>query len=226
MLGLPYPGGAQIHRCHDPWIKRVEVNLGPLYEHETLRLAVIEERGQAVGLRCQIGPEKEQRLNLDAQKRTELVIEDRRFLIRVLDPQNIEIDLDESRLTLGPVPPSPQDHHLIVELDHQSYLVRSGGFLVKSSLLEIANQVAPSLIPAHLTGDISTPRIIPSRATHLPLPDLRRYHLEVLLMGAGPVRIQLELGPISGLNPRQLDLLKSLFDYTFYHPELKKIFGS
>lgn len=226
LLGLPYPGSAQIYRCRDPWIKRVEINLGPMYQHEILKLAVIDERGKPVGLRAQIGPEKEQKLNLDARQCAELVIEERRFLLRVVDLQTIEMDLDETPFTLGSLPPQAQEHHLIVELDHQPLLVKSAGSLVKSSLLEIANQVAPSLIPSHLTGDISTPKIIPLRAAHLPLPNLRRFHVEVLLMGAGAVRVQLELGPISGLNARQLDILKALFDYTFYHPELKKIFGS
>ena len=226
ILGLPYPRSAQLHRCHDPWVKRIEINLGPMYDHETLRLAVLEERGQPVGLRFQIGPEKEQKLKLDGQKRAELMIEDRRFLFRVIDPQTVEMDLDESRMTLGTPPANPQEHHLLVELDGQLQMVKSGGFMVKSSLLEIANQVAPSLIPSHLTGDISIPRIIPSRATHLPLPNLRRYHVEILLMGAGPIRIQLEIGSITGLNARQLDILKNLFDNVFYHPELKKIFGS
>lgn len=226
LLGLPYPGSPQVYRCHDAWIKRIEVNLGPLYEHEILRLAVIEERGQLVGLRYQIGPEKEQKLKLDSQQRAEIVIEDRRFLIRALDPLSIEMDLDESRLTLGSMPSQPQEHHLLVDLDNHMQLVKSGSSLVKSSLLEIANQTAPSLIPEHLTGDISIPRIVPLRAAHLPLPNLRHYHVEILLMGAGPMRIQLDLGPLTGLNDRQLDILKNLFDNIFYHPELKKIFGS
>lgn len=225
LLGLPYPGSAQIYRCRDPWVKKVEINLGPLYQHEILKLAVIDERGKPIALRAQIGPEKEQRLALDNKQQAELVIEDRRFLLRVVDLQTIEMDLDERAFTLGPVPPQPQEHHLIVELEDGMYMVKSAGSLVKSSLLEIANQVAPSLIPEHLTGDISTPKLIPLRAAHLPLPNLRRFHVEVLLMGAGAVRVQLELGPISGLNARQLDILKALFDYTFYHPELKKIFG-
>lgn len=226
LLGLPYPGSAQTYRCQDPWIKRVEVNLGPLYQNELLRLSVIEDKGLATGVRFQIGPEKEQTLKLNPQQRASIQIEDRLFLIHVLDPQTIEVDLDESRLTLGAIPPQTNEHHLIVELEQQPWLVKSGSSLVKSSLLEIANQVAPSLIPEHLTGDISTPRIIPLRASHLPLPNLNRYNVELLLMGAGAIKIQLELGPIAGLNPRQLDILKSLFDYTFYHPELKKIFGS
>lgn len=226
LLGMPYPGSAQIYRCRDAWIKRIEINLGPLYAHETLRLAVSEERGKPVALRYQIGPEKEQKLRLDAQQRAELLIEDRRFLFKVLDPLSVEMDLDESRLTLGSVPSQLQEHHLLVEIEGQTQLVKSGSSLVKSSLLEIANQTAPSLIPADMIGDISTPRLIPLRAAHLPLPNLRHYHIEILLMGAGAVRILLDLGPLTDLNSRQLDILKNLFDNTFYHPELKKIFGS
>lgn len=226
LLGLPYPGGQQRYYCHDAWVKRIEVNLGPFYAHETMRIMVIERQGQAVGIRIQIGPEKEQSLSLDEQKQAVFILEDRRFLIKVLDLHEIEVNLDESALTLGPLPPNPQDYHLLVSLEGKTHVVRSGSSLVKSSLLEIANQVAPAFIPEHLIGDISTPRIIPSRASHLPLPHLTRYQVDLLLMGAGPLRVTLELGGISGLSRQQLDLLKSLFDFTFYHPELKKIFGS
>lgn len=226
LLGLPYAGGEQRYYCHDAWVKRIEVNLGPFYAHETMRVMVVERQGQAVGVRIQIGPEKEQTLALDNQQQAVFTLEDRRFLIKVLDLHQIELELDESGLTLGPLPPTPQDYHLLIELEGKTHLVRSGSSLVKSSLLEIANQVAPALIPEHLIGDISTPRIIPSRASHLPLPHLTRYQVDLLLMGAGPLRVSLELGGLTGLSRQQLDLLKSLFDFTFYHPELKKIFGS
>lgn len=225
LLGLPNSGGAQIYRCSDPWIKRIEINLGPLYKNELLRIAVIEQRGRFVGLKAQIGPEAPQTIKLDAQARGSLEIEGRIFLFKVLDALTVEMEMDESALTLGSLPSNIQSHHILTELEGKQYLVKSAGSLVKSSLLEIANQVAPAMIPAHLTGDISTPRIVPSRAAHLPLPYMYRYHIELLLMGAGPIQIKLELGHLSGFSEKQLDILKQLFDYTFYHPELKKMFG-
>jgi len=225
LLGLPQPQYAETYRCHNAWVKRIEINLGPLYQHEIMRLAVVEQQGQAKELRIQIGPEKEEVLALDPDQRAEYTLEGRRFLFQVQDALSVKLQLDESDLTLGPVPPDTHEGHILTQIEGKHFLVKSGSSLVKSSLLEIANQVSPALIPSHLVGDISTPKLIPSRAAHLPLPDMKRYHVEILLMGAGPIRVKLELGHLSSFSERQLDILKRLFDYTFYHPELKKLFG-
>lgn len=226
LLGLPLPGQAQIHRCTEQWVKDIKIDLGPLYRNETLKVAVKEREGKAEALTLQVGPESPVRLPLDANGRTEFEIEGRLFLFRVLDSLSVEVQLDESRLTLAPPPPQKTEHHICIELEGVPQMVKSGGSLVKSSLLEVANQVAPTLIPEHLIGDISTPRVIPSREAHLPLPNMQRYHIDLLLMGVGPVKIKLELGDLKNFSDQQLDILKQLFDYTFYHPELKKIFGS
>jgi len=225
LLGLPSPGKEQTYRCSDPWVKRIEVNLGPLYKNEILRVAVVEKKNQFVGLKIQIGPEKVQLVKLDQNACGSLEIEGRIFLFKVIDALTIQIDLDESKLTLGPVPPKQKAHHIITHINGSDYLIKSGGTLVKSSLLEIANQVAPAMIPSHLIGDISTPQMVPLRSARLPLPYMNRYSVEALLMGAGPVQVKLELGHISGFSEQQIDILKQLFNYTFYHPELKKIFG-
>ena len=225
LLGIPALGTEQTYSCVNPWVKRVEINLGPLYQNEILHVGVIEQQGKYVGLRVQIGPEEIQTIKLDHQACGSIEIEGRRFIFKVINALTIQMDIDESKLTLGTVPPQKKPHHVITNLDGQDFLVKSGGTLVKSLLLEIANQVAPAMIPAHLIGDISTPRMVPSRASHLPLPYLNRYHIGLLLMGAGPVQIKLELGNIAGFSESQLDILKKLFNYTFYHPELKKIFG-
>ncbi len=226
LLGIPYPGSEQIYRYTESWVKRIEYNLGPLYSNELLKLGIVENQGKPTELRYQIGPEKEEFLKLDQNLATTIIIEGRSYLIKVLDSQSISIDIDESKLTLAPIPPLRNEHHIFVDLDQDTFLVKSGSSLVKSSLLEIANQIAPSLIPNHLTGDISTPKLIPLRESRLPLPYLKTYQAEFLLMGAGPIRIQLDLCKLTELGPHQINIFKDLFDHTFYHPELKKIFGS
>lgn len=226
LLGMPYPGSEQIYKYAETWIKRIEYNLGPLYSNEILKLGIIENQGKPSEIQYQIGPEKEEYLKLDHNQTSKLVIEDRSYIIKVLDSKSISIDIDESKLTIAPKPPIENEHHIFVDLEADTFLVKSGSSLVKSSLLEIANQIAPSLIPSHLTGDISTPKLIPLRESHLPLPYLKTYTIELLLMGAGPIRVQLDLCQLADLNPQQINILKNLFDHTFYHPELKKIFGS
>lgn len=225
ILGLPLGHPIQ-YDCQDTWIKRVEIPLGPVYNHEVLKVTLKEQNGQLIAIRIQNDNQADQILPLDAQQKASYTFQGIEILLQALNSGSVMMELDESEQTLGPVPPQTQDHHILVQLNSQTYLVKSGGSLVKSSLLEMANQISPAMIPTQLTGDISPPRLIPSRAAHLPLPNLKRYNTEVLIMGAGPVRIKLELGNISDLQAHHLEILKDLFDHTFYHPELKKIFGS
>lgn len=226
LVGLPESATPETHRCYDPWVKRIDINLGPLFQHELMRVAIVEQQNTPKALRVQIGPEKEQVLPLDAMRSARLNLENRIFIFEVIDSLSLRLRIDESALTLGSVPPETGDEHILIDVNGTEKLVKSGSALVKSSLLEIANQVAPALIPEHLTGDISTPKLVPLRATHLNLPGMTKYQLHLVLMGAGPVRIVLELGQLNRFSPGQIDILKRLFNYTFYHPELKKIFGS
>lgn len=226
LVGLPDAGVPETHRCYDTWVKRIEINLGPLFQHELMRVAIVEQQSVPRALRIQIGPEKEEVLALDKNNTARLMLENRQFIFEVIDSLSLRLRLDESAITLGSVPPETRDEHILIDLNGKKQLVKSGSALVKSSLLEIANQVAPAMIPEHLTGDISTPKLVPLRATHLNLPGMTKYQLHLVLMGAGPIRILLELGQLERFSVQQIDILKRLFNYTFYHPELKKIFGS
>ncbi len=225
ILGLPL-GKPVRYDCQDTWVKRIDVPLGPVYNHEVLKVTLKEQDGHLIAMRIQSDQQSEQILPLDTQQRAVYTFQGVSFLFQALNTESVMMELDESEQTLGPVPPEQHEHHILAQINQQAYLVKSGGSLVKSSLLEMANQISPSMIPTQLTGDISPPRLIPSREAHLPLPNLKRYNTEVLIMGAGPVRIKLELGNISDLQAHHLEILKDLFDHTFYHPELKKIFGS
>lgn len=229
LLGLPHSNSAQIYRCTDKWVKHIEFNLGPLYNHETMKIGISETHGSAErkpeSLKIRLGHHKPFHVPLSKQQRGELMLEQRKFLFHALDAMTLEIDVDESAVTLASVPSILNAHHIVTELNGQKYLIKAGSSLVKSRLLEIANQVAPALIPPQLTGDISTPALIPARLRHLPLPNMQKMNLYLLLMGLGTLTISLELCNIAELSPEQIDILKGLFNFTFYHPELKKIFG-
>jgi hypothetical protein len=228
LLGLPAQDTARIYTCTDPWVKSISINLGALYNNEEMKIAVVESKGDdrhPEKLRIRLGQEKPISLALDHEQRAELLLENRRFLFKVLDTNRIEVDIDESQLTLGTVPSILNEHHIVTPLNGPKHLVKAGSSLVRSRLLEMTNQVAPALIPPQLTGDISTPQIIPARSRHLPLPNLHKLNLNLLLMGLGTLTISLELCNIAELHPEQIHVLKGLFNFTFYHPELKKIFG-
>ncbi len=220
LLGLP-TGDKETYTCHEAWVKRIMVDLGPVYEDEQLEIYILDQ-----ALKINSNLYQMERIPLDRHKTAILQRESTRFVFTVTGPTSLQMERDESETTLGPLPPVLSDNTLITETEGHQYLVKSAGYLVKSSLLEIANQVAPAFIPPELIGDISAPHLIPSREAHLPLPHMKRYNTEVLLMGAGPVKIKLEIGGIQGFSTSQLDILKSLFNYTFYHPALKKAFGS
>jgi len=225
ILGLPLGKPTQFD-CQDTWVKRIDVPLGPVYTHEVLKVTLKEQGGRLIAIRIHSDVQADQILPLDAQQKVSYTFQGIQCIFQALNSGSVMMELDESEQTLGPVPPEQHEHHILADINGKTYLVKSGGSLVKSSLLEMANQISPAMIPTQLTGDISPPRLIPSRASHLPLPNLKRYNTEVLIMGAGPVRIKLELGNISDLQAHHLEILKDLFDHTFYHPELKKIFGS
>lgn len=228
LLGLPTQDSVRRYTCHDEWVKQIDINLGPLYNHEKMKIAVVESKGderQPQQLRIRLGQEKPLTLPLDNQQKAELQLENRLFIFKAIDTTKIDVDIDESNLTLGTVPSILNEHHIVTRLNGQKYLVKAGSTLVRSWLLEMANQVAPALIPPQLTGDISTPQIIPARSRHLPLPNLHKLNLNLLIMGLGTLTISLELCNIAELHPEQIDVLKGLFNFTFYHPELKKIFG-
>lgn len=220
LLGLPL-GETETYQCHEDWVKRITVDLGPVYEDEQLEVYILENQ-----LKINSNLYPTEKLPLDSQKKAVLKRDAVEFILSAPDANHLQLERDESRATLGPLPPVLSENLLLTEWKDKQYMVKSAGFLVKSSLLEIANQVAPALIPAELIGDISAPHLIPSREAHLPLPHLKRYNTEVLLMGAGPVKIKLEIGGIQGFSSSQLDILKNLFNHTFYHPALKKAFGS
>lgn len=224
ILGFP-TGQPVTYRCQDTWVKRIDIALGPVFQHEVLKVTYKEVLNKPGILRVQPneGPVKQIQLN----ENKEGVFEQggTRFCFRVLTPQSVEMELDESEITVGPVPPQPNETHILTQIEGHPYLVKSGGSIVKSSLLEMANLISPAMIPERLTGDISPPRLIPFREASLSLPNLKRYQTEIVLMGAGPVRIVVELGNLSNFSAAQLEVLKELFDHTFYHPELKKIFG-
>jgi len=228
LLGLPYQGSSRKYHCTDEWVKSIELNLGPLYNDEKIKIGVIESKDglrQPEALRVRLGQDKPIHIPLDADRKGEWILENRKFIFRAIDSMSVEVDIDESGLTLGTVPSILNEHHIVTRMNGQKYLVKAGSSLVKSRLLEMANQVAPALIPPHLTGDISTPQIIPARSRHLPLPNLQKLNLNLLIMGLGTLTISLELCNIAELNPEQVHVLKGLFNFTFYHPELKKIFG-
>lgn len=220
LLGLPL-GEKETYQCHENWVKRVNVDLGPVYEDEQLEVYILEH---ALKINSNLYPSE--KIPLDKDKNAYLMRDTTRLIFTVVNPTTLQLERDESRSTLGPLPPQIPDNALITTIENKDYLVKSAGSLVKSSLLEIANQVSPALIPSDLVGDISSPHLVPSRDAHLPLPHLRRYNTEVLLMGAGPVRVKLEIGGIQGFSTSQLNILKDLFNHTFYHPALKKAFGS
>jgi len=226
LFGMPYPGSSSEHTCTDAWVKHIEINLGPLYNHLRMRIAVVEgNSGNPGKMRLQLGDERSRTYPLNAQQQVCLELEGRKFILTALDTQRVRLDIDESELTLGSVPSRPNEHQLITHIQGRSYLVRAGSSLVKSLLFELTNQITPSLIPSDFIGDISTPVIIPARDRHLPLPELQRYTLKTVIMGLGPLGISLELRSLKGLNNSQLHTLQALFNFTFYHPELKKIFG-
>lgn len=220
LLGLPI-GEKEVYRCHETWVKRINIDLGPVYEDELLEVYIQEN---FLKINSNLYPSE--KLALDKDKNAFLIRDSTRIIFTVLDATSLQLERDESGSTLGPLPPQLPESALITSIDNKEYLVKSAGSLVKSSLLEIANQVSPALIPSELVGDISSPHLIPSRDAHLPLPHLKRYNTEVLLMGAGPVRVKLEIGGIQGFSTSQLNILKALFNHTFYHPALKKAFGS
>jgi hypothetical protein len=228
LLGIPTQDSVRRYSCSDAWVKQIEINLGPLYNHEKMKIAVVESKGEdrrPEHLRIRLGQEKAITLQLDSQQQAELQLENQRFIFKAIDTDRVDLDIDESELTLGTVPSILNEHHIVTRLNGQKYLVKAGSTLVRSWLLEMANQVAPSLIPPQLTGDISTPQIIPARSRHLPLPNLHKLNMNLLIMGLGTLTISLELCNIAELHPEQIDVLKGLFNFTFYHPELKKIFG-
>lgn len=220
LLGLP-TGDPETYTCHETWVKRITVDLGPVYEDEQLEIYILDK---ALKIHSNLYPAE--KIPLDKHKTAILKRESTRFKFTALTPTSLHMEKDESETTLGPIPPLLSDSTLLTTVNDQQYLVKSAGYLVKSSLLEIANQVAPAFIPPQLIGDISAPHLIPSREAHLPLPHMKRYNTEVLLMGAGPVKIKLEIGGIQGFSTSQLNILKDLFHHTFYHPALKKAFGS
>lgn len=228
LMGLPFKNSAQTYYCRDEWVKNIELNLGPLYNHEKMKIGISESRSETrkpESLKIRLGNEKPITVPLSEQQRGELMLEQRKFLFHALDSMTLEIDMDESAATLATVPSILNEHHIVTRLNGQKYLIKAGSSLVKSRLLEMANQVAPALIPPQLTGDISTPLIIPARSRHLPLPNMQKMNLCLLIMGLGTLTISLELCNIAELNSEQIHILKSLFNFTFYHPELKKIFG-
>lgn len=220
LLGLPL-GEKETYKCHETWVKRITIDLGPVYNDELLEIYILEN---FLKINSNLYPSE--KLPLDKDKNAFLMRDTTRLIFTVLDATSLHLERDESGSTLGPLPPQLPENALITTIENKEYLIKSAGSLVKSSLLEIANQVSPALIPSELIGDISSPHLIPSRDAHLPLPHLKRYNTEVLLMGAGPVRIKLEIGGIQGFSTSQLNILKDLFNHTFYHPALKKAFGS
>ncbi len=219
LLGIPVRAFEKF-TCHETWVKRIHIDLGTVFEDEQLEVYILDKM-----LKVNSNLYPTQKIALDDQQRAVLPRDNVNFIFQVEDSSTLYMERDESQATLGPVPPAVTEHALLTQVNQNTHLIKSAGFLVKSSLLEIANQVAPAMIPSHLVGDISAPHLIASREAHLPLPHLKRYNTEVLLMGAGPVRIKLEIGGIQGFSNSQLDILKSLFNHTFYHPELKKAFG-
>lgn len=226
LFGMPYPGSSSEHSCTDAWVKHIEINLGPLYDHLRMRIAIVDGNSGSGGkMRIQLGDERTHTYPLNAHQQVEFDLEGRTFKLTALDTQRVRLDIDESGLTLGSVPSRPNEHQLITQIQGQHYLVRAGSSLVKSLLFELTNQITPSLIPSGFIGDISTPVVIPSRDRHLPLPELQRYVFKTVIMGLGPLGISLELRELQGLNTAQLHTLQALFNFTFYHPELKKIFG-
>lgn len=227
LVGVPYEGSKQICRCMDAWVKTIDVNLGVLENNAKMNVAIAPATSQyPYGIiRVKIGENEATNYKLDSDKRAVVQLKERKALVAVIDKDTIEVDFDEAYLTLGSVPSVVTENNIITTIDGKQHMIKSASSLVKSRLLELANQVAPYTIPSDLIGDISTPELIPMKLRNLPLPNMEKLEVSLIVMGIGVVSLYVELCPMSHLNPRQVDVFKRLFNYTFYHPDLKKIFG-
>lgn len=226
VLGLPTEAGAMLYECHDQWIKSIDVDLGSLYEQLAMNISIRLNQAQEPKS-ILVRPRTEKKpfeCELDTAQKAHFSLEDYHFQLHVKNLLKIGLMIDESEFTLAPAPQSPNSDHILAHLGGEPALVKGASALVKSRFLELSNQLVPSLIPPDVTGDISTPRLIPGHQRKLPLP-LKKFQSHRVIMGIGPLGIFLNLCHIADLNSSQLNILKSLFDYTFYHPELKRIYG-
>lgn len=228
LLGIPSERSSRTHKCMGQYVKTIDIDLGPIHNHLRLQIGVNTKKSQQHphgSIRLKVGDNSPEVHSVDADNKVTVPLKESQAIIEVIDQETINLDFDETAVTLGVVPPNVNENHIVTEIEGKPLLIKGASSLVKSRLLELANQVAPYTIPTDYMGDISTPQMIPDRLRTLNLPELEKYEVDLIIMGIGDLVVSAELTHIAGLSPKQLNILKGLFNFTFYHPELKKIFG-